>query len=441
MNNTILYKLVKGASMVLLMIGVASCSDVNVVNMTVNNSSLELQAASDTVPNFDYREHTNTITVTSNTRWTAYFAIEDNWISLINSEGRSTTLISGTGNGTFTYSLRLNQSQTSRTATIKIVSREADVPTQEIVINQNSTSTSITIDLQSLTANVSAGETTVNVMSNNTWEAIVDDGITATPSSGEAGVTAVTVKYSQNTTNNPRVLRVAFRHSTGDEAILIVNQDGASFKISNTDHTLEPVNGSSEFDIHSDEAWQVNVESDGDWLKLNDGVLEMNGLGDKTINLTADDNDATVARTATVTVKSASSSQSFTVFQKAGPINIQTTNVSVVYREYSTATVTYTYVPTPDSKIEERGVVWSKAQNPTLESGTHLADATSETTPGISNSYSIEMRGLESATTYYARGYVTVSFGDITKVYYGVQNEFVTKTVPGSDDLSTPDNP
>jgi len=439
MNNTILNKIVNGASMALLMIGVASCSDVDVADMTVNNSSLELQAASDTVPNFDYREHTNTITVTSNTRWTASLAVEDNWISLIDSEGRSTTLISGTGNGTFTYSLRLNQSQTPRTATIKVVSRESGLTAQEIVIDQNATT--ITLDPLSIAANVAAGEASVNVMSNNAWEAIGEEGVTATPSSGEAGVTPVTIKYSQNMTNTTRVLRVVFKHSDGEEATLIVNQDGASFKITNTDHTLEPVNGGSEFDIRSDEAWQVSVASDGDWLKLNDGVLEINGLGDKTIEMMADDNDATVARTATVTVKSASSSQSFTVFQKAGPINIQTTNVSVVYREYSTATVTYIYVPTPDSKIEERGVVWSKTKNPTLESGTHLADASSDTTLGVTNSYSIEMRGLESSTTYYARGYVTVSFGDITKVYYGVQNEFVTKTVPGSDDVSTPDNP
>lgn len=77
-----------------------------------------------------------------------------------------------------------------------------------------------------------------------------------------------------------------------------------------------------------------------------------------------------------------------------------------------------------DPDVLQKGIVWGKTPNPTLNNKDGFTQNGANPTSGNSLSYVSNMMGLELNTTYYVRAYLT----NINSTYYG--NQVVFTTIP-----------
>jgi len=77
-----------------------------------------------------------------------------------------------------------------------------------------------------------------------------------------------------------------------------------------------------------------------------------------------------------------------------------------------------------DPDVSQKGIVWGKTPNPTLNNNDGYTQNGQNPTSGNSLSYISNMTGLELNTTYYVRAYLT----NINSTYYG--NQVVFTTIP-----------
>jgi len=77
-----------------------------------------------------------------------------------------------------------------------------------------------------------------------------------------------------------------------------------------------------------------------------------------------------------------------------------------------------------DPDVTQKGIVWGKTPNPTLNNNEGYTQNGPNPTSGNSLSYISNMTGLELNTTYYVRAYLT----NINSTYYG--NQVVFTTIP-----------
>ena len=110
------------------------------------------------------------------------------------------------------------------------------------------------------------------------------------------------------------------------------------------------------------------------------------------------------------------------------PITVTTASVTGI--TLSTATCGGTVSDDGGNTVTARGVCWSTSQNPTIADN-HTIDGSG------SGSFTSNLTGLISNTTYYVRAYATTSVGTA----YGEEVDFTTPLDPNGDSLSCPGTP
>lgn len=118
----------------------------------------------------------------------------------------------------------------------------------------------------------------------------------------------------------------------------------------------------------------------------------------------------------------------FTFFQ---PI-IQIDSVKHISLNNTTVYSIINLLPT-DPDVTQKGIVWGKTPNPTLNNKDGFTQNGANPTMGNSLSYQSNMTELELNTTYYVRAYLT----NMNSTYYGQQVVFTTIPTLGEWGLIT----
>lgn len=171
--------------------------------LTVNPSSLSYTAAGES----------KTVTVTSNTSWTATSSA--NWLTISPS--------SGSNNGTITAVAAANTSSSQRTATITV---SGSGITRTISVTQAGVSYNLTVNPSSLSYTADGESKTVTVTSNTSWTATSSASwLTVSPASGSNNGT-ITAVAAANTSTQQRTATITVSGS-GITRTVSVTQAGA----------------------------------------------------------------------------------------------------------------------------------------------------------------------------------------------------------------------
>ena len=172
-------------------------------NLTVNPSSLSYTAAGES----------KTVTVTSNTSWTATSSA--NWLTV--------SPASGSNNGTITAVAAANTSSSQRTATITV---SGSGITRTISVTQAGVSYNLTVNPTSLSYTANGETKTVTVTSNTSWTATSSASwLTVSPASGSNNGT-ITAVAAANTSTQQRTATITVSGS-GITRTINVTQAGA----------------------------------------------------------------------------------------------------------------------------------------------------------------------------------------------------------------------
>jgi len=172
-------------------------------NLTVNPSSLSYTADGES----------KTVTVTSNTSWTATSSAS--WLTV--------SPASGSNNGTITAVATANTSSSQRTATITV---SGSGITRTISVTQAGVSYNLTVSPSSLSYTADGESKTVTVTSNTSWTATSSESwLTVSPASGSNNGT-ITAVAAANTSTSQRTATITVSGS-GITRTINVTQAGA----------------------------------------------------------------------------------------------------------------------------------------------------------------------------------------------------------------------
>lgn len=407
-----------------------ACDDISEDGYSVvKPGELTLSASLDQ-KEFGYEGADGNVQIKANTKWTA--STEATWITLAAS--------SGAGNSELAFTVSPNTNTSGREGIIVIASTEAGVPSQTLNVSQGFTN--LTVSKNNLVFEQTGGEEEITVTSSSSWTAYCDaDYLTVTPGeSAQSGATTVKISCTPNNTVSTRIYTIQFQstddNGTTSTAEVNVVQQGSLFGFSASTRTVGAINGTAEFNITADMPWTLSVDQGSSWCS----VSTRQGDGNASVIITAADNDEAAQRTATITLTAVNGTETSTlaVIQEAAPVDMQTTVVEVIYRDYVSVIVGYTV--DPDVDVTRRGVVYTLAtdsENPNLANGTVITDVQSDEW----GRFRAEVPGLSPATSYVVRGFVTIEAYGRTKTYYGPASPFTTKSNPSQDDNPNPTNP
>ncbi|MBQ6276569.1 MAG: S8 family serine peptidase [Bacteroidales bacterium] len=176
-------------------------------NLTVNPSSLSYTAAGES----------KTVTVTSNTSWTATSSAT--WLTV--------SPASGSNNGTITAVASANTSSSQRTATITI---SGSGITRTVSVTQAGVSYNLTVNPTSLSYTAAGESKTVTVTSNTSWTATSSASwLTVSPASGSNNGT-ITAVAAANSSTSQRTTTITVSGS-GITRTINVTQAGATTAI------------------------------------------------------------------------------------------------------------------------------------------------------------------------------------------------------------------
>lgn len=265
------------------------------------------------------------VTVTANCDWTVNNSSE--WIHC--------EPTSGNGNGTITVNIDPIDSDTSDREANIIISGTETILMPVHVIQHAPMTIYISLNPNTMVFEYTSGIQNVTVYSNGNWTASCDSEwvtLDATSGNGDANV-AVTV------TENPiafedRVANVNFLTETGNDALLVVKQEGAP-----NPHFLEVTpllldfdknGGEAEINISCDTDWTVEMSCD--WATLSTTTGSENGV----ITLTAEPNTFSEPRSTYLIVNSLGLAKRVNVTQAAGDLQLEV-NVSpdTLYAPYT----------------------------------------------------------------------------------------------------------
>ena len=200
----------------MLSAGFVSCSDDDDPTLSVDKTSISLEANGNGDKN---------ITVTaSHTGWTADVSDVDgsDWLSLESQSGSS-----------ISFTVTENKKTSPRTAKVKITATANASLIKEVTVKQAAGESSLSVDRSSIEFQMDGGFQSIQVTSNTSWELKGKDSwLTVSPSSGtkptsESEAKTVSISASENTTGETRSCTLIF--STTDNkatASVIVTQKG-----------------------------------------------------------------------------------------------------------------------------------------------------------------------------------------------------------------------
>ena len=280
-------------------------------NLTVNPSSLSYTAAGES----------KTVTVTSNTSWTATSSAT--WLTV--------SPASGSNNGTITAVASANTSSSQRTATITI---SGSGITRTVSVTQAGVSYNLTVNPTSLSYTAAGESKTVTVTSNTSWTATSSASwLTVSPASGSNNGT-ITAVAAANTSTSQRTATITVSGS-GITRTVSVTQDGA------TSYTLT-VSPSSLSYVAAGESKTVTVTSNTSWTATSSAnwltVSPASGSNNGTITAVAAANTSSSQRTATITVSGSGVTRTVSVTQD-GATSVPTYTITAIANNNAYGTV------------------------------------------------------------------------------------------------------
>ena len=240
----------------------------------------------------------NSISVTSNSSWTA--TSSDAWLTL--------SINSGEGDATLTLMAEENTSTSSRTASVTFKGKDTSFT---VNVTQEGASPAFSVTPTTLSFTSSGGSQSVSIKSNQTWTASFDVSWLSLSTASGTGDATVSITAQANTYTDNRAGTVTFT-SGGKTYTVTVIQDGAAihFEITPTTITFTAKGGSKSVSVMSNQPWTVS--SDVSWLKLSNS----SGTSDATLSVTAEENTSTSSRSSTIIFKAGGKDYTVSITQE-----------------------------------------------------------------------------------------------------------------------------
>jgi hypothetical protein len=260
------------------------------------------------------------IGVTSNLTWTATVSSDASWCTLTNANA--------SGNGTVTVNVAENPTIEVRTATVTVTSGTL---TKAVAVTQGAAAPTLEVDKTTIDAAVAANSYPINVTSNLTWSAAVSSAATwcTLTNDNATGNGTVTVNVVENILFTTRSTTVTLTSGTLTKTVTVTQAAVAPvLEVDKTDIQAAATAAAYPVGVTSNLTWMATVNSGATWCTLtNDNAT---GNGTVTVNVTS--NTVTVSRSATVTVKSGSLTQTVAVTQYAASptLNVDKTAIQAI---------------------------------------------------------------------------------------------------------------
>lgn len=355
---------------------------------------------------------TLSIQASNNCEWVVSWS--DSWIRISPTSGR--------GSQNVTISVSVNPSSSVERTAVVTVKNTSGTITRNVVVTQFANAESLELSTTAMNFTYTASSQDVTITSNTHWTISgLASWFTLSRTEGDNdGVVKITV--NENTEEQERNAVLTFKGASGSEQKLNVKQAGHStdFTVSTKNITVDALAGTSSFSIAGDAHW--TAQSSQDWVNLSD----FSGDGNKTIVVTYAANTKEEQRSAEITVKSTSKTETVTIVQTAAS-RPALTDLRVTAISRTEATVTFNF--TSMFPVIVYGVCYSTSENPT-EKDPHISEEGSSQ----QGTYSAKISGLKPGTTYLLRAYAK------SIVEVGYSEEIVFTTAQG-DQPNTGDNP
>lgn len=258
-------------------------------------------SVSDTSINFNSSSSSETVSIQSNYNWTA--SVDALWVTL--------SRTSGYGDSSFKVSVREHTGDAPRSAEIEV---KCGNITKTIHITQNC-NISLSCTPKSLSFPVDGGDADLKIQSNSSWSlTCTETWLTIDNKSGKNDAT-VHVKASASTNKSVRTANILLKNANGETVQTIdVTQTALNLSATLSTTEFEHTGGTATLTITSNSNWSFTTP---DWISCD----IHQGTGNKSINLTIDDNTTKVQRSGNIIISDASGSEAYkiTVNQKAEP--------------------------------------------------------------------------------------------------------------------------
>lgn len=388
---------------------VTACSDVDIKGYYISSDYLK----SDAEITLDGNGKSTLYKVVTNGAWS--FVNLPSWVTVSPMSGNGDTDVTITTTDNPSAIEERKGQMTLRTAnqerTITLVQR----PAREYIES----------DIITLTFQPDGGTERFSIRSNTSWTLnLTGNFFSTTPTSGTGNAT-FTVVCDVNNDEEQRMGSLDI--VTRDSVFRIpVAQLGITrtLTLSPENITVEPIESKVTITLNGDAPWTAS--SNVEWAT----IKNLSGTGSDVVDVIIDENATTAERAATITFETSKKKISCQITQRAGSAPRFThpqptiTNVG----KYS-ATVSASYTSSFD--VTEYGVCYSETNSkPTIEDA-HVNRVGS----AKEGSFSIDLEGLKSLTTYYVTVYARNKVG----VTYSTYTTFkTTGGIPNEDDVPKP---
>lgn len=231
------------------------------------------------------------VNVNANVKWSAIS--NASWLTVAPSSDGKTILLN----------VEENTTGAIRTATVSFVGIEATDVKNSLRVTQSAANAPVA-EQNTLEFNNQGGSYTINVSSEVAWKAASPQSwIDIDPSEGKAGTTAITISVTPNPTEQDRKGNVDISIGGNVVSVISVNQKGNFIELSTSTITLAaPASSSAQLEISSNTEW--SVISKPSWAT----ITPENGMGSKTVTITALENESTSSRTDYIVIGKAGTS-------------------------------------------------------------------------------------------------------------------------------------
>lgn len=407
MKRTIKYFKLFIATMVVAMM--TACSDVDIKGYYISGDYVKSEA--EVV--LDGNGKSFTYKVITNGAWS--FTNVPSWVTV--------TPMSGNGDTDVIISPKDNPSATQeRTGQMTLRTSNQE---RVISITQKTAHEFFESDIKTITFQPDGGTERFSIRSNTNWTLnLTGSFFSVTPTTGSENATFTVVCDI----NNDEAQRSGSIDIVGRDSILRipVTQQGIvrTLTLSPENITVDPVANKVSITLDGDAPW--TAKSSVEWATIE----QLSGTGSGTVNVNIDENTTTSQRTAVITFETSKKPITCQITQRAGSVPRFTSPQPTVTNvgKYS-ATVSASY--TSDFDVTEYGVCYSETNSKPTIADNHIDKVGTEK----DGSFSIDIEGLKSLTTYYVTVYARNKVG----INYSTYTTFTTTGgVPEEDDNTKP---
>jgi hypothetical protein len=258
-----------------------------------------------------------------------------NWSITSNQNWLSMSSTSGSGNSTITLTAQANVFAEKRSATLIISDTGSN--SQVVTVTQDGAAPVLTVSTNTLTVGALQGNTTsVDITSNMNWAASSSQSWLTISSQNVSGNSTLIMTANSNPTTTTRTATVTISGTGITSVIITITQKAGAASLYVSSNSIElaaQANSARSFVIYSNIGWTAT--SDQSWLTLNPN----SGSNSATITLTAQANQSTESRNATITVSGNNvTPQTILISQDPGIPALTVSTSSVTITNNNTAT-------------------------------------------------------------------------------------------------------